>query len=129
MDKQKNVNYSDELTANVVKQYTEAADSDEARSAVLESLSAETGKTVKSLRAKLTREKVYISKTYKAKTGNKAETKDVIVQSIAKILNVSEAKLAGLENATKPALELLRASFVEASQAIADAQAEASASE
>lgn len=124
---EKQVNYSPELTAIIVAAYTaEGVDTDTDRKAVLETLSAEHGKSVKSLRAKLVREGVYVKQTYKAKTGGKAETKDAIVQSIAKILGVTEAQLGGLENATKPALELIRGEFVAAVAALATAEKSAS---
>lgn len=116
----KPVNYSPELTAIIVAAYTaEGVETDADRKAVLESLSAEHGKTVKSLRAKLVREGVYVKQTYKPKTGGKAETKDEIVQAIAKILDVTEAQLGGLENATKPALTLIRDQFAAAREALA----------
>jgi len=122
MTDKKEPNYSKELTAKVVTDYQAAEDSDEARQAALEAISAETGKTVKSLRAKLVREKVYVAKTYKKKTGGKPETKGTIVIAIAKILHVTEDQLAGLENATKPTLELIRSQFQAAVAALADAE-------
>jgi hypothetical protein len=104
----KNVNYTPELTATIVEAYT-ACDSDESRAACLETLSAEHGKGVKSLRQKLVREGVYVKKAYVSKAGEKTETKDFIVKAIASAMGVTEAQLNGLEKATKPALTLIRA--------------------
>lgn len=104
----KNVNYTPELTAIIVEAYT-VCDSDESRAECLETLSAEHGKGVKSLRQKLVREGVYIKKAYVSKAGKATETKDKIVAGIALAMGVTEAQLNGLEKATKPALELIRA--------------------
>lgn len=133
---EKNVNYSQAVTDQIVKVYCEA-DTDELRAAALDALSAETGKTVKSLRAKLVREGVYVKKTYTTKSGGKAETKDQIVTAIAEMLNVTEAQLGGLEKATKPALTVIRLWAISARETIeglemendagAEAEAEAEA--
>lgn len=108
----KNVNYSPELTASVLALYAVACAAeganDETRAAALEDISAETGKTVKSLRQKLVREKVYIAKTYKTKTDSKTETKETIVAGIARAMGVTTDQVNGLEKATKPALVLIR---------------------
>lgn len=122
MSEKKPANYSKELTEKIVSAYTaEGVDTDADRKAVLMILSEETGKNVKSLRAKLVREGVYVKPAYVTKSGGASETKDRIVASIAELLNVTEAQLGGLENATKPALELIRAQFVEARIALATA--------
>ena len=117
----KNVNYTPELTAIIVEAYT-ACDSDESRAACLETLSAEHGKGVKSLRQKLVREKVYVKKAYVSKAGTPTETKDFIVKAIAGAMGVNEAQLNGLENATKPALELIRATVEIAALAAQEAE-------
>lgn len=118
----KQVNYSEELTAIVVEKYNAAVDSDEGRKAALEAISAETGKTVKSLRAKLVREGVYVKNTYTPKTGGKAETKNQIVSAIARTLGVAETELSGLDKATKSALELIRSEFNAAREAASDSE-------
>jgi response regulator RpfG family c-di-GMP phosphodiesterase len=113
--KNTNVNYSEELTAKIVEAY-EVGTNDEERAEILENLSASTGKTVKSLRQKLVREGVYIKKTYKAKTGRKVETKAAIVEGIASAMGVSSVRIESLEKATKPTLELIRATVEIAAQ-------------
>ena len=110
MTDSKVVNYTEATASDMVERYT-ACDSDESRAACVEELSAELGKGVKSIRAKLVREGVYIAKAYVAKTGEKVERKGDIVQGIAALLGCTEAQLGGLEKATKPALELIRAAF------------------
>ena len=108
MTEKTTVNYTPELTAEIVEAY-QAGTNDEERDEILENLSAKTGKGIKSIRQKLVREGVYIKKTYKAKTGNKAETKASIVEGIASAMGVSSEKIESLEKATKPTLELMRA--------------------
>ena len=104
----KQPNYTEEMTQHVVARYQEG-ETDEQREAILAELSEETGKTVKSLRAKLVREKVYVKKTYKTKTGGKAETKEEIVADIARTMGVdADSTLSGLEKATKNCLIFLR---------------------
>ena len=105
---EKTVNYSPEMTEHVVARYQEG-ETDEQRDAILAELSEETGKTVKSLRAKLVREGVYVAKTYKSKTGAKPETKEEIVADIARTMGVdADSTLSGLEKATKNCLIFLR---------------------
>ena len=105
---EKNVNYTPELTEVIVARYQEGQ-TDEQRDAILADLSEETGKTVKSLRAKLVREGVYVKKTYKSKTGGSPETKEKIVEDIARTMGVdADTTLSGLEKATKNCLMFLR---------------------
>lgn len=114
---EKTVNYTEEQTTEMVERY-DAAETDEERAGAVDSLAEEFGKTVRSVRAKLVREGVYVKKTYKTKTGGKAETKEEIVQDIAEILNVSSEQLNGLEKATKGAIALIRGEFVAARAAL-----------
>ena len=126
MSEAKNVNYSPELTAKILADYAEACDAeganDETRAAALEEISAETGKTVKSLRQKLVREKVYIAKVYTKKTGGKVETKETIVAGIASAMGVTTDQVGGLEKATKPALVLIRKTLQIARAALDEGQ-------
>ena len=112
MAETKNVNYTEAQTSELVAAY-EAAETPEARDAVVESFAEEFGKTVRSIRAKLVREGVYVKKVYKTKTGGKPETKESIVGDIAATLGVdADSKLGGLEKANKGALSLIRASLL-----------------
>jgi hypothetical protein len=107
----KNVNYSPELTKEIVADYEAGTNADE-RKEIVENLSAKHGKSVRSIRQKLVREGVYIKPEYVAKTGKDVERKSDIVQSLAGIFNVTEDQLGGLEKATKPALELVRSKYL-----------------
>lgn len=111
------VNYSPELTTKIVEAY-QKGETDEERAQILEDLSAETGKGVKSLRQKLVREKVYIAKTYVSKAGKRTETKAAIVEGIARAMGVSSEVVESLEKATKPTLELMRGTLQVAREAL-----------
>lgn len=111
------VNYSPALTAKIVEAYAEA-ENDEQREQAVQDLSAETGKTVRSLRMKLVTEGVYIKPAYVSKTGAKAESKSAIVESIAALYNVTSEQLPGLDKATKKALTFIRSEIVAASETI-----------
>jgi hypothetical protein len=124
----KSTNYSEALAAQVVEAY-EACDSDESREACVQALSIETGKTVRSLRMKLVNEGVYQKAAYVTKAGTKAETKSAVVESIAAILGITSEQLPGLDKATKKALNVIRTAFVDASQAIVEAEAQADEAE
>ena len=105
---EKTPNYTEAQTSELVEAY-EAAQDEESRAQVVERFADEFGKTVRSIRAKLVREGVYIAKTYKGKTGEKPETKEAIVEDIARTMGVdAESKLGGLQKANKQTLSLLR---------------------
>jgi hypothetical protein len=80
MTKEAHVNYSAELTADLVKRYVAGE--------AVEALATATGKSVRSIVAKLSREGVYKSKA-KAK-GEVRVTKDELVAKIAEHLGVPE---------------------------------------
>ncbi len=104
---EKNVNYPPAMTLKIVAAYKKGK-TEEEREDILETLSIQHGKGVKSLRAKLVREGVYIKKEYKTKAGDKPETKENIVKGLASLLGVAAKELAGLDKATKKTLDLLR---------------------
>jgi len=116
----KKQNYTDAQAAQMVERY-EAAQTDEQRAVVVDELAHEFAKGVRSIRAKLVREGVYVKKAYKTKTGDKAETKENIVTDIASTLGVADDQLGGLEKATKKALTLIRGTLLAAAAAL-DAQ-------
>lgn len=111
MAEKKAPNYTDEMVARMHEVYV-PEDSEESREAAIVQLAEEFGKNVKSIRAKLVREGLYVKKEYKTKAGGKAETKETIVQGIADILGVdADTSLSGLEKATKNCLLFLRTTF------------------
>jgi hypothetical protein len=62
------------------------------------------GKTVRSVVAKLSREKVYVAKAYKTKSGETPVKKDVHADFIGDALGLTEADTESLTKANKAAL-------------------------
>ena len=96
------VNYTDEMVARMKEVYDGAA-SPQARDLQVKQLADELGKSPASIRAKLTRERVYVPKGPKAK-GPKAIRKAEIVNLIADKVGVNAEIVESLEKATKNAL-------------------------
>ena len=95
----KTVNYSVEQTAELVSAYVANPTSE-----TVAMFAEKFGKTVRSVVAKLSREKVYVSKTYETKKGEKPVKKDSMADAIGSILNLSEAEADSLAKANKTAL-------------------------
>lgn len=93
----KAVNYTAEQTAQMVSRYV-------GDKATVETIAQELGKTVRSVRAKLSREKVYVAKTYVSKTGEKVEKKDETADAIGLVLKMTEPEIESLTKANKTAL-------------------------
>jgi len=96
----KTENYTAEMTSELVEAYTKA-ETVEARLAVVATFAERFGKTVNSIRAKLTREKVYVAKVYTNKNGVKPVKKDSLVGEIAKKLLITEEQASSLEKVNK----------------------------
>ena len=79
---EKAVNYTAEQTAKIIADYQAGV--------AVESIAQAMGKTVRSIVAKLSREKVYIAKSYVNKNGEKPVKKDVTADAIGAILRLSE---------------------------------------
>lgn len=93
----KTVNYTPEQTAKMVADYRAGA--------TVEAIAQEMGKSVRSIVAKLSREKVYKAKEYKTKTGQPVVRKDAHADAIGAVLNLTEAETESLTKANKTALE------------------------
>ncbi len=93
----KPVNYTPEQTAQVVADYTNGV--------TVEMIAQNLGKSVRSVVAKLSREKVYVAKTYVSKTGEKPVRKDAHADAIGAVLLLTEAETESLTKANKTALE------------------------
>ena len=92
----KTVNYTPEQTAKMVSDY--------AAGVTVESIASALGKSVRSVVAKLSREKVYVANTYKTKTGEAVVKKDTVADSIGLVLNLTAAEADSLTKANKTAL-------------------------
>ena len=95
----KPVNYTAEQTAAMVADYT-ANPSQE----TVEALAKALGKTVRSVIAKLSREKVYKAKEYVSKTGEAVVKKDELADKMAAEFDLTEAEADSLTKANKTAL-------------------------
>ena len=90
-------NYTPEMTVEVVEAYKSGES--------VESIAQRTGKSPRSVVAKLSREGVYIAKT-KAK-GTNIVRKSELITEIAHAIGTNEELIESLEKATKEALELI----------------------
>ena len=93
----KTINYTPEQTAQMVLDYSNGT--------TVEAIAEKMGKTVRSVVAKLSREKVYIAKTYVSKTGAPVVKKDAHADAIGAILKMTESEIESLTKANKTALE------------------------
>jgi hypothetical protein len=96
---EKAVNYTAEQTAKIIADYQAGV--------AVEAIASAMGKTVRSIVAKLSREKVYIAKQYVSKTGEKPVKKDVTADAIGAILRLSENDIESLTKANKSALKAI----------------------
>ena len=101
---EKTVNYTTEQTAAILAGYDPKAD-EATRKAQVEALAVQFGKTVRSIVAKLSREKVYIAKAYTTKKGEKPIKKDTHADAIGAILRLTDGEIESLTKANKTALE------------------------
>lgn len=104
----KTVNYTAEQTAKMVADYKAGV--------TVEAIATELGKTVRSIVAKLSREKVYTAKTYKTKTGEAVIKKDTVADYIGVALGLTESDTESLTKANKTALKAI-ADFIQAEKA------------
>lgn len=100
---EKTVNYTPEQTLALVSDYVAGVS--------VETLAQNLGKSVRSVVAKLSREKVYVAKTYVNKTGEKPVRKDAHADAIGAMLQLTEAETESLTKANKTALEKISAAL------------------
>ena len=101
----KTVNYTPEQTLSMVADYTAGM--------TVETIAMNMGKSVRSVVAKLSREKVYVAKTYTTKTGESVVKKDTVADYIGEQLGLSESDTESLTKANKVALKAI-ADFIKA---------------
>jgi len=101
----KPVNYTPEQTAKMVSDYSNGV--------TVESIATELGKTVRSVVAKLSREKVYKAKEYKTKTGETVVKKDELADKMADVFGLTESEADSLTKANKTALKKILDKFAE----------------
>lgn len=99
------VNYTAEQTTNMVADYLAGV--------ALETIADNLGKTVRSVVAKLSREKVYKAKEYKTKTGETVVKKDELADKMAEVFGLTESEADSLTKANKMALKKILDKFAE----------------
>jgi hypothetical protein len=92
----KTVNYTPEQTTSMVESYLAGV--------TVESIAEALGKSVRSVTAKLSREKVYVAKTYKTKAGEAVVKKDALADKLTALASLTEAEADSLTKANKTAL-------------------------
>ncbi len=90
-------NYTADQTTKMVADYLAGV--------TTEAIAKELGKTVRSVIAKLSREKVYIAKIRTTKTGEKIKRKDETADAIGAVLKMSEGEIDSLIKANGTALQ------------------------
>jgi len=92
----KTLNYSVEQTASMIADYQAGV--------TTEAIALQLGKSLRSVVAKLSREKVYIAKVYTTKAGEKAVKKDSLSDEIGALLGATEAEMESLTKCNKTIL-------------------------
>ena len=93
----KTVNYTPEQTAKMTADYVAGV--------TVESIALELGKSVRSIVAKLSREKVYKAKEYKTKTGEAVVKKDALADEIGALLGATESEIESMTKVNKTMLK------------------------
>lgn len=101
-------NYTADQTAKMIADYTANPSAD-----TVSAIATELGKTIRSVIAKLSRERVYVAKVYKTKTGETVVKKDDVADYIGGALGMNENDVESLTKANKTALKLI-ADFIKA---------------
>lgn len=113
----KTANYTPEMTATMVEMYTRVRDADEAtRAAMVQEIADTLGKNVRSVRAKLSREDVYIPKVTVSKVTGEAPAKKI--ELAEKLVNDFQVN-ADPENVAKMNKLDIQA-FIDAFEALTD---------
>ena len=99
----KAVNYTAEQTSAMVADYQAGV--------TVETIAQNLGKSVRSVVAKLSREKVYVAKTYTTKTGDTVVKKDAVADAIGAVLGLTEPEIESLTKANKTALSKIFAAL------------------
>ena len=99
---QKQTNYTKEQTEQLVALYQERGND------ALEAIAQEMGKTLKSVRAKLVREGVYVAPDKSKRNDEDGPSKKALVLELSKLTG---KELAGIEGATKGSLSELIDAF------------------
>ena len=97
------VNYTPEQTQMMISEYLAGQ--------TVESLALTMGKSLRSVVAKLSREKVYVAKTYTTKTGERVAKKDTLSDEIGALIGATESEMESMAKANKTVLVKLLAAL------------------
>jgi len=106
MATEKIVNYTIEQTASMIEAYTINPTRD-----TVEGLAVALGKSVKSVVAKLSREKVYVKPVYTTKTGGTVVKKDSMIDKLSELIELTEPEASSFDHVNKTALVKLIAAL------------------
>lgn len=106
MATEKTVNYTTEQTANMIELYTATPTRE-----TVEAIATNLGKSARSIIAKLSREKVYIAKVYKTKTGESVTKKVSLIDKLTELVDLTEPEATSFEHVNKTALVKLLAAL------------------
>lgn len=120
---EKAVNYSPENVATMESVYG-SANTDAERKDAVSTLAKDIGKTVNSIRAKLSKMGIYIKPKATSKNGTVTVKKDALVTIIATLTGQDESLMGSLEKSTKFALEAIIKQFDAYETLIAELEAE-----
>lgn len=93
----KTVNYTAEQTSAMIADYQAGV--------TVEAIADAMGKSVRSVIAKLSREKVYVTKERTTKTGEKVVKKDILVDTMQLMFGLTDAEADSLTKANKTTLQ------------------------
>lgn len=96
MAKEKVLNYTPEMTAEIIAAYIGGE--------AVEQIAVRIGKSTRSIVAKLSREGCYKPKTYTSKMGEAAVKKDMVADQLGRIVGLTETEIESLTKASKTAL-------------------------
>lgn len=94
-------NYTPEQTAQILADYAGG------KGLTVEAIANKLGKTTRSIVAKLSREKVYVTKVHVRKDGAPVEKKNDTADAIGKILKLNENDVESLTKCTRVALQAI----------------------
>lgn len=106
MANEKTVNYTDEQVASMVEAYTENPTRE-----TVEAIATNLGKSARSIIAKLSREKVYVAKVYKTKSGESVVKKNSLIDKLTELVGLTEPEATSFEHVNKTALVKLLAAL------------------
>lgn len=106
MANEKTVNYTAEQVASMVEAYTENPTRE-----TVEAIATNLGKSARSIIAKLSREKVYVAKVYKTKSGESVVKKNSLIDKLTELVGLTEPEATSFEHVNKTALVKLLAAL------------------